>query len=105
MPWDMLSRNSGDVQAYDNGGRLKSEIPSGYYIDFTLLASDYGWQRVPAGSDWRANVNGINYWLFVKSDGLSWYDAMLQLYSNSELGAFAATAVPSVPTSTPQTQP
>ncbi len=105
MPWDMLSRNSGDVQAYDNGGRLKAEVPSGYYIDFTLMASDYGWQRVPAGSDWRANVNGINYWLFVKSDGLSWYDAMLQLYSNSELGAFAATAVPTVPTPTTQTQP
>lgn len=102
MPWDMLSRNSGDVQAYDDGGRLKTEIPSGYYIDFTQLAADYGWDRVPAGSDWRANVNGINYWLFEKTGGLSWYDAMLQLYSNSELGGFAATAVPILPT---QTQP
>ncbi len=102
MPWDMLSRNSGDVQAYDDGGRLKTEIPTGYYIDFTQLAADYGWRRVPAGNDWRANVNGINYWLFEKSDGLSWYDAMLQLYSNSELGGFAATAVPVPPT---QTQP
>ncbi|MBI1280219.1 MAG: hypothetical protein GC179_18985 [Anaerolineaceae bacterium] len=105
MPWDMLSRNSGDVQAYDGGGRLKTEIPAGYYIDFTQLAADYGWQRVPAGSDWRANVNGINYWLFEKTDGLSWYDAMLQLYSNSELGGFAATSVPSLPTPTTQTQP
>ncbi len=105
MPWDMLSRNSGDVQAYDDGGRLKTEIPAGYYIDFTQLAVDYGWQRVPAGSDWRANVNGINYWLFEKTDGLSWYDAMLQLYSNSELGGFAATAVPTLPTPTTQTQP
>ncbi len=102
MPWDMLSRNSGDVQAYDDGGRLKTEVPAGYYIDFTQLAEDYGWQRSPAGSDWRANVNGINYWLFEKNDGLSWYDAMLQLYNNSELGAFAATAVPVLPT---QTQP
>ncbi len=103
MPWDMLSRNSNDIQAYDAGGRLKTEIPSGYYIDFTQLASDYGWGRVPAGSDWRANVNGINYWLFEKTDGLSWYDAMLQLYSNSELGGFAATPVPIPPTA--QTQP
>ena len=29
MPWDMLSCNSGDVQAYDEGGRLKSQVPSG----------------------------------------------------------------------------
>ncbi|MCA0453244.1 MAG: hypothetical protein LCI00_04640 [Chloroflexi bacterium] len=102
MPWDMLSRNSGDVQAYDEGGRLKTDVPSGYYIDFTQLAMDYGWQRTPAAGDWRANVNGINYWLFQKTDGLTWYDAMLQLYNNSELGAFAATAVPAAPT---QTQP
>lgn len=102
MPWDMLSRNSGDVQAYDEGGRLKTDVPAGYYIDFTQLAADYGWVGTPAANDWRANVNGINYWLFQKTDGLSWYDAMLQLYNDSELGAFAATAIPAVPT---QTQP
>ena len=27
LPWDMLSRDQGDVQAYDQGGRLKSEVP------------------------------------------------------------------------------
>lgn len=94
MPWDMLSRNSGDVQAYDEGGRLKDQVPSGYYIDFTELAEDYGWSRAAAGSDWRANVNSINYWLFEKDEALSWYDAMRELYADSQLGGFAATATP-----------
>ncbi|MBL8117650.1 MAG: PD40 domain-containing protein [Anaerolineae bacterium] len=94
MPWDMLSRSSGDVQAYDQGGKLKTQMPSGYYIDFTQLAVDYGWQRGNAGNDWRANVNSINYWLFLKTEGLSWYQAMLELYTEPELGGFAATATP-----------
>jgi TolB protein len=96
MPWDMLSRN-GDVQAYDQGGRLKSAVPTGYYVDFTQLAEDYGWGRVPAGSDWRANVNSINYWLFEKRDGLDWYSAMRELYTDAQLGGFAPTAVPTPP--------
>lgn len=94
MPWDVLSRNSGDVQAYDQGGTLKTEIPSGYYIDFTQLARDFGWLRSPAGFDWRANYNAINYWLFLKTEDLSWYQAMRELYTDSELGGFAATATP-----------
>ncbi|RMG79703.1 MAG: hypothetical protein D6712_19270, partial [Chloroflexi bacterium] len=52
MPWDFLSAQSGDIEAYTQGGRLRSEMPQGYYIDFTQLAADYGWERVPAGSDW-----------------------------------------------------
>ncbi len=94
MPWDVLSRSAGDVQAYDQGGRLKSTIPSGYYVDFTQLAEDYGWQRAAAGGDWRANINSMNYWLFEKTEGLDWYSAMRQLYTDAQLGGFAPTAVP-----------
>jgi TolB protein len=93
MPWDMLSRN-GDVQAYDQGGRLKAQVPAGYYVDFTQLALDYGWQRVPASSDWRANVNTINYWLFEKTGGLDWYTAMRELYTDAQMGGFAPTPTP-----------
>jgi TolB protein len=94
MPWDMLSRTSGDVAAYDAGGKLKTQVPSGYYIDFTQLAHDYGWDWVPAGTDWRANINSINYWLFRRTDGLDWYAAMRELYLDSQLGGFAPTAAP-----------
>lgn len=91
LPWDIASRNLGDVEAYDEGGRLKPGVPTGYYVDFTQLAADYGWERVPAGSDWRANINSVNYWLFRKTGGLTWYDAMRELYTVGQLGGFAPT--------------
>jgi len=97
MPWDMLSRDSGDVSAYDQGGKLKTAVPSGYYIDFITLAQDYGWEEMAAGADWRANFNAVNYWLFRKADGLTWYEAMLELYTNDQLGGFAPTPTPLPP--------
>ncbi len=56
---------------------------------------DYGWRSFPAGSDWRLNFNAMNYWLFYKSDGLSWLDAMLEIWTRDQLGAFAPTPTPS----------
>jgi TolB protein len=94
MPWDFLSRSQGDVEAYDQGGRLRSEVPSGYYVDFTQLAADYGWERVPAGSDWRANILSANYWAYRKTGGLDWYAAMREIYTVGEMGGFAPTATP-----------
>lgn len=100
FPWDLLSRSGGDVEAYNQGGRLKTEIPAGYYIDLTKLALDYGWEWTPAGNDWRANSNTINYWMFRKTDGLDWYNSMLEIYAVSQLGGFALTPTPApaVPT-------
>ena len=95
LPWDLASRTAGDVQAYDQGGKLRDAVPDGYYVDFTQIAADYGWQRVPAGSDWRANSNTINYWSFQKRDGLSWFEAMREIYTEGQLGNFAPTVAPS----------
>jgi len=92
MPWDFASRTQGDVQAYNEGGRLRTAMPTGYYVDLTALADDYGWGRLPAGNDWRANINAANYWIFVRTDGLNWYQAMLELYTEAQLGGFAPTA-------------
>jgi len=94
LPWDFASRTSGDVEAYDQGGRLKENVPSGYYLDFTEIAQSYGWQRAPAGRDWRANANTINYWLYDKRDGLTWLDAMRELYTEGQLGGFVPTVTP-----------
>lgn len=94
LPWDMNARASGDTEAYNNGGKLKAEMPSGYYVDLTQLAADYGWRPMPAGSTWRANVNAANYWTFFKPEGMPWMDAMLEIYFETQLGAFAPTATP-----------
>ena len=98
MPWDFLSRNQGDVEAYNQGGRLRAAMPSGYYIDFTQLAHDYGWERVPAATDWRGNYNGTNFWAFQKRDDLTWLEAMREIYTEGQLGGFAQQLAPA-PTS------
>jgi TolB protein len=97
MPWDFASRTQGDVEAYDQGGRLQAIMPEGYYVDFTQLAQDFGWDRVAAGEDWRANSNAINYWLFNRTDNLDWYSAMREIYSEGPLVNFAPTAQPAPP--------
>lgn len=91
MPWDFLSTTQGDLEAFTQGGRLRREMPTGYYIDFTQLAEDYGWQRMAVGNDWRSNTRARNYWMFIKPDGLTWCDAMLQLYTEGELINYECT--------------
>ncbi len=94
MPWIFARPEQGDVEAYEQGGRLRGEMPDGYYVDFTQLAEDYGWFATPAGNGWRSNTNVRNYWMYQKRDGLTWYEAMLELYTESQLGGFVPTPPP-----------
>ena len=89
MPWDFTSTDGGDVEAYNLGGRLRQDMPQGYYIDLTQIMQDFGWQREPASSDWRANANTRNYWLFTKRDGLEWFEAMQEIYTEGLIAGFA----------------
>ncbi|PJF43147.1 MAG: hypothetical protein CUN55_09185 [Phototrophicales bacterium] len=88
IPWDLLSRGSGDVAAYNEGGKLSTTVPSGYYIDFTQLAADYGWYPIPSDRSWRVNTPGLLFWVFVNTDNLTWRDAMRELYTEAELQRF-----------------
>lgn len=101
LPWDFNAVSSGDVQAYEQGGRLRAEIPTGYFIDFTQIAEDFGWQPFAASTDWRNNVNGINDWMFYKPDGMSWLDAMLEIYTIDQLGNCAPQVPVTVTTPLP----
>ena len=103
MPWDFASRTQGDVEAYDQGGRLRREVPAGYYVDFTEMAADYDWERTPAGVDWRANANSINFWEFIQTHGLDWYSAMREIYAEGPLLNFAPTPVAPLAGSAPVT--
>ncbi|MFQ5435735.1 MAG: hypothetical protein ACE5FD_12735, partial [Anaerolineae bacterium] len=85
LPWDFDARYGNEPRFYDEGGKLIEAIPSGYYIDFTALAADYGWERVPADANWRAYFPAIRFWHFENRQGLSWEAAMRQLYSDGEL--------------------
>jgi len=76
LPWDLNARATGG-QAEVDGGALLDQPPAGYYVDFTALASDYGWERVPSKWRWRYFWPDILWWEYQKTGGLSWWDCML----------------------------
>jgi Tol biopolymer transport system component len=104
LPWDFAARASGDAQTYEQGGRLKNSVPPGYYIDLTQLADDYGWDRLPAQRTWQYNFGAIQFWEFVKTDGLTWEQAMLELYTPGEFQNFLTSETP-IPTPPPLPTP
>jgi len=67
------------------GGQPKDKIPSGYYVDFTTLTKDYGWERVRAIWRWRTYYPDVEWWHFQKTDGLPWWDAMEQVYTEEDI--------------------
>ena len=85
LPWDFTARYDAEPRYYDQGGKLKEAIPGGYYIDFTTLAADYGWSRTPALANWRTFFQGIRYWHFENRQGLTWDEAILELYTADEV--------------------
>ncbi len=117
IPWDFGAR-TGDPVAYENGGRLADSIPSGYWVDLTSLAIQYGWERLPALTEWRTYYAGARFNELAYTQGLDWYTAMLQLYSPEFLvtptmvipPTFTPTRTPMwfrspTPTSTPTYRP
>ena len=84
--WDLDAREQGG-SALVEGGALKERIPSGYYVDFTALASDYGWERLPSMWRWRYSWPDIWWWEFQKTDGLGWWECMLELYEPEQIEA------------------
>jgi TolB protein len=86
-PWDFRARFGAEAQYFDDGGRVKEAIPVGYYVDFTTLAADYGWQWVPATANWRTFYPGIRFWHYENRQGLNWQQAMLEIYTEAEFTA------------------
>ena len=79
-PWDARASARKNLQ----GGHRKP-VPNGYYVDLTELMAQYGWLRISAhdspGFHWHTNFVALEYWHFQKTDGLLWYTAMLELFS------------------------
>ncbi len=106
LPWNFDARFDGGPDAYDQGGALKDRIPAGYYVDFTQLALDYGFERVPSLLNWRTYYDGARYNEFVFRDGLGWLDAMLELYPASAIVTPTTFMTPTpTPTRTPRPTP
>lgn len=102
LPWDFNTRFSGNPVAYDNGGSFYDRLASGYFIDFTTLANDYGWTRVASDQEWRAFYPGIKYWHFQHRGGLTWGQAMSEIYLETQFDTPTPFATPTfTPTATP----
>lgn len=97
-PWDFNARNRGDPRFYEQGGSLMESIPGGYWIDFTELASSYGWERLAALSSWRIAIPAARYNEFVNRPNLNWYAAILEIYPPE---AVVTVTPPPPPTATP----
>jgi TolB protein len=92
MIWDINARYSGEPKAYENGGQL-ANAPAGYWVDLTEIAQRYGWERLPSLMNWRTFYQSIRYNEFVITGGLTWEQAMAQLYPPEALST--PTSVPS----------
>jgi TolB protein len=90
LPWNFAARYNGSESNYQAGGKLAADIPEGYWIDFTALAADYGFERLPAHSNWRSYFPGALFNEFALSAGLTWQEAMLQLYSPETVSTMEA---------------
>jgi TolB protein len=82
-PWNLSARSEGGSATAD-GGKLKP-IPDGYYVDFTTIAADFGWERRNALPNWRNSYYDVEWWHFQKTEGMSWYECMLEVYDKEEI--------------------
>jgi len=82
--WNLNARQE-DGRSMVEGGELEERIPSGYYVDFTTLANDYGWERVPSLWRWRYFWPDIRWWRFRKTDDLTWWECMLDVFDPDEI--------------------
>jgi TolB protein len=101
LPWNFEARNDGNNNAYEQGGEQMSSVPSGYWIDFTRMALAYGWERLPALTNWTAFFPAARFNEFADTGGLNWESAMLELYPPEVMITPSPVVPPSrTPTST-----
>ncbi|MEX2160991.1 MAG: hypothetical protein WD751_03670 [Anaerolineales bacterium] len=77
---------------WDFAAQAPSAAPAGYWVDFSALAADYGFQRLPALENWRTYYPGTLFNQFALTADLSWEEAMLQLYSPEEVAAIQSAS-------------
>jgi TolB protein len=78
-PWDVTASARQNLR-----GGLRKPVPHGYYVDLTDTMAQYGWLRIAAHDHpdfhWHTNFVALEYWHFQKTEGLTWYEAMLELF-------------------------
>jgi TolB protein len=100
-PWNYSARVRTRV-APEQGG-IEKAIPTGYYVDMTAVAREYGWQRISSYDDdeygWTWHFLAFEYWHYQKrleGDSLNgtgsgvanWYQAMQDVYPQETLDRY-----------------
>jgi TolB protein len=104
-PWNLSARYELDPRTYEQGGQYAS-VPAGYWVDLTSLAAAYGWERQPSLPNWRTYYKGARFSTFALTNGLTWYNAMRELYPAEALVTPTKVLAPTLtPTNTPTNTP
>lgn len=98
-PWNYSARARTEV-APEQGGIEKANL-SGYYVDMTALAREYGWKRISSYDDeeysWTWHFLAFEYWHYQKPlthvsstgiESLDWYQAMQHVYPQETLDEY-----------------
>ncbi len=105
LPWDFDARNGGDITAFEQGGAYAAAVPPGYWVDVTALAQALGWERLPALPNWRAYIPAARFNEFALRQGLTWEEAMRQIFPAQAIPTPTPHATPAIsvvpPTPTP----
>jgi TolB protein len=97
-PWYFWwhTASPGHPEEVANGGR-RLPVPAGYFVDITTLAERYGWSRIASyhldDFHWQHDSTATEYWHYQHTDGLTWYQAMAQVYSQELLEELFSRAV------------
>ena len=87
--WFELDRAQ-EPGAFAAGGKPGAP-PAGYYVDLTRLAKRYGWHRIASYEEpdfnWKTDSVGREFWHYEKTEGLTWWQAMGQIYPLQTLEA------------------
>ena len=104
--WSFEQRTLGSPSAYEQGGNYSQNIPEGYWIDFTSLAAQYGWTRLPALLNWRTYLLATQHTTYVFQQTENFESALLDIYPPEALLPPAANSVmPVIPSPTPEATP
>lgn len=56
-------------------------------IDVTAILAAHGFERIPAHAGWEDRYNRREWWHYVNDGGLTWYQALRQLYTDAQIVA------------------
>lgn len=77
-----------EPEIYEQGGEPLLP-PEGYFLDLTAIAHKHGWERIAVYDEedysWKFDTLGTEYWHYQRTDDLTWYAAMQEIYLEETL--------------------